>query len=186
MLDPDASVPEVAAFLAAASLAEIEAELPTLVSDHGAFWATIPGGLSTFTLAGLSASSTESVAEAAQIWGDGYLHGFPPADLLASSKVLEIATYLSNRSLAEIERVMPALVVGLGAFWFTTTSGISTFTARGLSASSTHSPAEAARIWGLGYLTGDLEPAAQPAGPAGMAGIVGTMLDPFFVNKGAR
>jgi len=185
MLDPGASVPEVAAFLAAASLAEIEAELPTLVSDHGAFWFTTTDGFATFMLDGTASTSTESVAEAAQIWGDGYLHGFPPADLLASSKVLEIATYLSNRSLAEIERVMPALVVGLGAFWFTTAAGVSTFMALGRAASSTHSPAEAALIWGLGYLTGDLEPAPLPAGPPGMAGVVSTTLDPFIVNKGA-
>lgn len=56
--------------------------------------------------------------------------------------------------------------------------------ARRLATSSTHSPAEAAQIWGLGYLTGEIEPAPQPAGPAGMTGVVGTLLDPFLVNKG--
>lgn len=186
MLDPGASVPEVAAFLAAASLAEIEAELPTLVSDHGAFWFTTTDGFATFMLDGTAATSTVSVAEAAQVWGRGYVDGHPPVDLLASGKVSVLATYMANRSLAEIERMMPVFVVGLGAFWFTTTAGVSTFIALGRAASSTHSPAEAARLWGLGYLTGDLEPAPHPAGPAGMAGVVGTMLDPFLVNKGAR
>ena len=102
------------------------------------------------------------------------------------ASVLAVATFLANRSLREIESEMPALVETHGAFWFTTTAGISTFIMRGMVASGTHSPAEAARIWGLGYLTGDLEPAAQPSGPAGMAGVVGTTLDPFLVNKGAR
>lgn len=101
------------------------------------------------------------------------------------ASVLAVATFLANRSLREIESEMPALVETHGAFWFTTTAGISTFIMRGLATSSTHSPAEAAQIWGLGYLTGDLEPAPHPAGPAGMTGVVGTMLDPFLVNRGA-
>lgn len=102
-----------------------------------------------------------------------------------SASVLAVATYLANRSLREIEAVMASLVDDHGAFWFTTTAGISTFIMRGRAASSTHSPAEAARIWGLGYLTGDLDPAPQPVGPQGYAGVDGTMLDPLLVNKGA-
>ena len=186
MLDPGASVPEVAAFLAAASLAEIEAELPTLVSDHGAFWFTTTDGFATFMLDGTASTSTVSVAEAAQVWGRGYVDGHPPVDLLASRTPLVLATFMANCSLEEIERMMPAFVVALGAFWFTTAAGVSTFMALGLAASSTHSPAEAAQIWGLGYLTGDLDPAPQPVGPQGYAGVDGTMLDPFLVNKGAR
>lgn len=185
MLDPGASVPEVAAFLAAASLAEIEAELPTLVSDRGAFWFTTTDGFATFMLDGTASTSTVSVAEAAQVWGRGYVDGHPPVDLLASRTPLVLATFMANRSLEEIERMMPAFVVALGAFWFTTAAGVSTFMALGRAASSTHSPAEAARLWGLGYLTGDLEPAPLPAGPPGMAGVVSTTLDPFIVNKGA-
>ena len=100
------------------------------------------------------------------------------------ASVLAVATFLANRSLREIEVEMLGLVETHGAFWFTTTTGISTYIMRGLATSSTHSPAEAAQIWGLGYLTGTLTPTAQPVGPAGLAGVVGEMIDTFLVNKG--
>ena len=95
---------------------------------------------------------------------------------------LELAAVLGTRTTAEVEAILPQIVADTGALWFTA-GGISTFLAFERAMSSNHGPAEAARLWGVGFLSGELRPSV-PTGPQGMAGVDGEIIDGFVRNKG--
>lgn len=96
---------------------------------------------------------------------------------------LEMAAFLATKTTAEIAALMPQ-VVAKGGMWFTTSRGISTFLFSGRAASSDHSPAEAAKLWGEGILNrGPIEDGHS--GSAGLAGVDSEIIDPFLVNRGA-
>lgn len=94
---------------------------------------------------------------------------------------LKLATILGTRTTAEVEAILPAIVQDTGALWFTLTSGVSTFIFADRAMSSDHSPAEAARLWGVGIMSGK-PPEKLPLGLAGRAGVMGEMIDPFLLN----
>jgi hypothetical protein len=95
---------------------------------------------------------------------------------------LELATILGSRTTAEVEAILPQIVADTGALWFTT-GGVSTFVACERAMSSNHGPAEAARLWGVGFLNGE-PPPFVPTGPQGMAGVDGEIIDGFVRNNG--